>query len=184
MDDRYILTLLNRRSEHALAALSEKFGQRLLALAMNILGNREDAQECVNDTYLALWDTIPPKEPDPLWPYACRIGKNIALSRLRKNTAHKRGAYELSLEELSECIGEDMLQQALDAKALGRTIDRFLGTQTKENRILFVRRYWFGDSVGDIAKARGLSENAVSVRLNRTRSKLRDYLMKEGFYEP
>ena len=185
MEDRHIIALLQQRSETAISAIAERLGGRLLAIARNILGSDRDAQECVNDTYLALWNSIPPEEPDPLSAYACRIARNTALSRLRKNSAAKRsGDYDLSLEELTECIGEDTLQRAVDARALGDAIDRFLDTLPKENRILFLRRHWFGDSVKTIAADRGLTESAVSVRLNRTRNKLKDYLIKEGFYEP
>lgn len=184
MEDRQIVALLLQRSEDALHALAEKFGQRLTSLARNILDDEEDARECVNDTYLALWNAIPPEEPDPLSAYVFRVCKNAAISRLRRKNAAKRGEHALSLEELAECIGRDTLESALDARELGRAIDRFLCTLSKENRVLFLRRHWFGDSVQAIAKDRGMTESAVSVRLNRTRSKLKDYLIKEGFYEP
>lgn len=184
MEDRQIVALLQRRSEEALQALAEKFGRRLTSLARNITGDEEDARECVNDTYLALWNSIPPEDPDPLGAYAFRVCKNAAISRLRKNNAAKRGEYELSLEELAECIGGDTLEALVDARALGQTVDRFLDTLPRQSRVLFVRRYWFGDSVTQLAKALGMSQNAVSVRLNRIKGKLRSYLIKEGFYEP
>ena len=184
MDDKQIVALLWGRSQEALAGIEEVYGQQLQRMAANILGSEEDARECVNDTYLALWNSIPPQKPDPLGAYAFRICKNTAISRLRKSKAAKRGELTVSLEELAECIGEDTLQQITDSKALGEAIDRFLGTLSKENRILFLRRHWFGDSVCQIAKDRAMSETAVSIRLSRTRSRLRDYLIKEGFYEP
>ena len=126
MDDKQIVALLWGRSQEALMALAEKYGRRLQSLARNILGSEEDAAECVNDTYLALWNSIPPQKPDPLGAYACRVCKNAAISRLRKNRAAKRGELTVSLEELSECIGEDTLQHMTDSKALGEAIDRFL----------------------------------------------------------
>lgn len=184
MEDKQIVALLQRRSEEALHALAKKFGQRLTSLARNITGSEEDARECVNDTYLALWNSIPPEEPDPLSAYAFRVCKNTAISRLRRNHAAKRGEYELSLEELAECIGEDTLEALVDARALGQTIDRFLDTLPRQSRVLFLRRYWFGDSVTQLAKELGMSQNAVSVRLNRAKGKLRSYLIKEGLYEP
>lgn len=184
MDDKQIVALLWGRSQEALMALAEKYGRRLQSLARNILGSEEDAAECVNDTYLALWNSIPPQKPDPLGAYACRVCKNAAISRLRKNRAAKRGELTVSLEELTECIGEDTLQRIADSKTLGEAIDRFLSTLSKENRILFLRRHWFGDSISQLAHDRGLSESAVSIRLSRTRSRLKDYLIKEGFYEP
>lgn len=182
MEDRHILTLLLKRAESAIDALAEKFGSRLHALATNILADPQDAEECVNDTYLALWNAIPPNRPDPLSGYVLRTGRNIALKRLRSNTARKRcTAYDLSLEELSGCIGAADLQNTLDSRALGRAIDAFLDTLSKENRILFLRRYWFGDSIKTIAAQRHLTENTVSVRLSRIRGRLKDYLTQEGY---
>ena len=183
MDDREIIALLWNRAENALSALAQQFGHRLQRLAGNILRNPWDAEECVNDTYLALWNSIPPQRPEPLAPYALRLCKNIAVSRMRTMLAQKRSGYEIALDELSECIGTPSLEETLDARELGRAIDRFLDTLTLQNRVIFLRRHWYGDAVSEIAVRVGLSENAVSVRLNRTRNKLRAYLIKEGFYE-
>lgn len=183
MEDRHIIKLLFDRAEGAIEALAQKFGGRLYTCAMNILGDHRDAQECVNDTYLALWNTIPPQKPDPLSAYAYRVGRNTALKRLRENTAEKRNsAYDLSLDELAGCIPDPAFEDTLDARALGRAIDAYLDTVGKDSRIVFLRRYWFGDSVKDIAAAMGMTENAVSVRLSRTRGGLKDYLNKEGFF--
>jgi len=182
MDDRHILELLFDRAEAAIDALARRFGPRLYAIAMNILCSSRDAEECVNDTYLALWNTIPPAQPDPLCAYTYRVGRNIALKKLRDTTAQIRNStYDLSLEELGDCIPDDSIWETLDARELGRCIDRFLDTQAKENRVIFLRRYWFGDSVKEIARDVGIKEGAVSVRLNRLRSALRDHLTKEGF---
>ena len=178
-----ILELLWQRSEQSIPALSKRFGRRLYLTAMNILGIHQDAEECVNDTYLALWNAIPPKKPEPLAPFVYKTGRNIALNRLRANTAQKRSGYDVPLQELEGCIAGPDLWETLDARALGRAIDGFLDTVSRESRVIFLRRYWFGDSVKEIAKALGMSENAVSVRLNRSRSQLREYLTKEGFYE-
>lgn len=178
-----ITQLLWERSESALTELARLCGSGLRRMAMNILGSAEDAEESVNDTYLAVWNAVPPKEPDPLPPFAYRVGRNIALNRLRHRTAQKRSSYEVSLDELSACIAGPDLWETLDARALGRAIDRFLDTLNQSNRVMFLRRYWFGDSVRDIARHFDLTENAVSVRLNRTRSKLKTYLTEEGFYE-
>jgi len=167
-----------------LEALAVKFGKRLLYTATNILGNRQDAEEAVNDTYLALWDAIPPQRPDPLSGYVHRTGRNIALKKYRFLTAQKRCTqYEVSLEELSGILPGPSFEEMLDARELGRAIDRYLDTLSKENRILFLRRYWFGDSVKHLAKATGMSENTVSVRLSRLRGQLKVYLTdKEGFF--
>ena len=183
MEDQQIITLLWQRSEDAIAALNEKFGSRLQHLAKNIVSSDADAQECVNDTYLALWNTIPPQRPDPLTPYILRLCKNIAISRLRSATAQKRSGYEVALEELSDVIGCNALEDTLSAQVLGQAIDRFLGTLTQKDRVIFLRRHWYGDSVQDIAKQMQLSESNISVRLHRTRNKLKSYLILEGLYE-
>lgn len=183
MEDRQIIALLFDRSEQAIQALSEKFGHRLQRLVRNILPNPCDVEECVSDTYLALWNTIPPQRPDPLAPYALRICKNIAVSRLRASLASKRSGYEIALDELSEAIGSQSLEEAISARELGRAIDRFVDTLSTENRVIFLRRYWYGDSIPEIAQRVSLSENTVYVRLSRSRDKLRQYLKKEGYYE-
>ena len=112
-----------------------------------------------------------------------RICKNIAISRLRSITAQKRSAYEVALDELSETVGRNTLERIISARMLGQVIDRFLGTVTQTDRVIFLRRYWYGDRVETIARRVGMTENAVSVRLNRLRSSLRDILVKEGYYE-
>lgn len=182
MDDRHIMGLLFDRAEGAIDALAKKFGKGLHRMAMNILSDPQDAEECVNDTYLALWNTIPPARPDPLSAYAYKIGRNTALKRLRSNTAQKRSAYEVSLDELAECIPDTSMQEVFDARELGRAIDRYLATLTSENRIIFLRRYWFGDSLKAIAHALGMTENALSVRLNRIRAGLKEHLSEEGYF--
>lgn len=127
-----------------------------------------------------MWRSIPPKRPEPLRPYICRIGRNIALNRLRSSSAQKRSGYEISLEELAGCIPAPRME---DGQALGRAMDAWLDTLNKESRAIFLRRYWFGDSVKDIAAAFSMTENAVSVRLSRLRDSLKTYLIKEGYYE-
>ena len=118
------LHLLWKRSEHAIEELARSFGRRLYRTAMNIIGIHEDAQEAVNDTYLALWNTIPPQKPEPLEPFVYRVGRNIALNRLRHNTALKRSGYDVSLSELEACIAGPDLWQTLDARELSRTRDK------------------------------------------------------------
>lgn len=179
MDDHDILSLLWQRSERAIPALADHFGAHLYHTAMNLLGNPRDAEECVNDTYIAVWNSIPPKHPEPLRPYVYRIGRNIALNRLRENTTQKRSGYEISLDELVGCIPAPCLE---DGRALGQAMDAYLDTLNKSNRIMFLRRYWFGDSVKDIAKTLNMTENAVSVRLSRVREGLKQHLIKEGYY--
>ena len=182
MDDKRILDLLWQRSEQAITALMDRFGSLLHRICMNILDDPQDAQECVSDTYMALWNAIPPKRPPPLTPFVCRIGKNIALNRLRSLTAQKRDSrYDLSLEELEPYLGNAALDEAVSARELGELLNKFLKTVKRENRNIFLRRYWFGDSVADIAADMGMTENAVSVRLSRTRDQLRTYLQKAGY---
>lgn len=180
MEDRSIIALLFARKEQAIAALSQRFGNRLRQLAANILSDRRDTQEVVSDTYLALWNTIPPQNPDPLEPYVYRVGKNLALKRLRENTAEKRrGNYDMSLEELEGCIPGQCLEEAVSAKELGRAINRYLSTLSAENRRIFLRRYWYGDSVSLIARHYALTQNAISLRLSRMRDGLQAFLEKE-----
>ena len=184
MDDRHLVALLLRRAESALTQIEETYGRRLYAIAMNILADPRDAEEAVNDTYLALWNTVPPAQPDPLSAYACRILKNIAMTRLRRERARCRDSrYLVSLDELAECVGRETLEDTVRIKALGQAINAFLGTVSRENRVIFLRRHWFGDSIPEIARNFGYTENTVSVRLSRTRSKLKAYLIKEGLYE-
>ena len=181
MDDIKILALLWERAEQALVALAARFGPLLHRICMNILNNESDTEETINDTYLALWNAIPPERPDPLTGYVCRVGRNTALNRLRADTAQKRNSrYDLSLEELSGCLPGQSLEDEIDAKLLGRAIDRFLDTLSRNSRIMFLRRYWFGDSTQEIAKLFSTNENAVCVRLHRIRTQLRAYLIKEG----
>jgi len=182
MEDKKIIQLLFERAESAITELRARFGRQLYRIAHNILENHQDAEESTNDTYLALWNAIPPASPDPLAPYVYRTGRNTALKRLHKETAQKRDRrYDVSLEELNDCLPGGDVEQMIDARELGRTMDRFLSTITKENRYIFVRRYWYGDSVGDIAKDMKMQENAVYVRLNRIRNGLKAYLVKEGY---
>ncbi len=180
MEDRQILDMLWNKNEDALSVLAETFGRRLQRLARNMLPTEADAQECVNDTYLAVWNSIPPNRPVSLFLYIFRLCKNISVSRLRSITAQKRSGYEIALDELSEVIGENSLEQEMEARELGRAIDRFLDTLSKENRVIFLRRYWHGDSVRDLAKSFSMTEGALSARLSRIRQKLKEYLTEEG----
>ena len=181
MEDRQIVDLLWARAEAAVSAMADKYGRLVYQLSRNIVGNDEDAAECVNDTWLGVWDSVPPHRPQVLSAYVCRIGRNVSLKRYRANTARKRNtAYDSSLEELENVLVGSTVEEIWSARELGRAIDRFLATLDRENRIIFVRRYWFADPVREIAVLMGMSENNISVRLARVRSRLRDYLKKEG----
>ena len=184
MEDRRIVQLLWARAESAIDAMQRKYGPRLLSTAKNILDSLQDAEETVSDTYLAVWDAVPPRKPEPLAGFVYKIGRNLALKRLRDGTARKRDSrYDLSLEELESCIPGPALEAALEARELGRMIDAFLSNVSRENRNIFLRRYWFGDSVRDIAHSFGLRESTVNTRLSRLRGQLRDYLIKEGYFD-
>ncbi len=185
MEDKQIIKLFFARAEEALQVLSERFGNTLYRIAMNILGNHHDAEEITNDTYLAIWNAIPPKEPDPLAPYVYRTGRNMALKRLEYLSAEKRNSsYDLSLDELGACLPDEdnNPEQALIVQKIANSINEFLEKDSALNRYIFIRRYWYGDTVEDISKAINIKSGAVSVRLNRIRAKLKEHLIKEGYY--
>ncbi len=182
MEDGRIVDLFFERSEQAIEELDRKHGAAVKKTAANILRDRLDVEECVNDTYLGVWNSIPPHRPDPLGSYVCRIARNLAVSRLRRENAAKRShGLDLVLDELEECIPSGVDVEAdYAARELAAAIDRFLSALDYDDRYLFVRRYWFADSVSDIAAATHSRENRVSVRLFRLREKLRNTLKKEG----
>lgn len=183
MEANDILELLWNRAENAIDALSAKFGKRLLATAITITGSAEDAEEVVSDTYLTLWNSIPPERPVCFEGFVYRTGRNLALKKLRFLSAQKRSSpYAVSLDELAECIPGTSMEDTMDARTLGRAINAFLSTLSDENRRIFLRRYWFGDSVKQIAADLRLTEGNISVRLNRIRNKLKAYLIKEGIF--
>lgn len=180
MEDRQIISLLWDRAEAAIDALRGKFGKRIYATAMNILGDRRDAEEAESDTYLAVWNAVPPAHPEPLCAFVYRIGRNAALYILRRRSAQKRSSYEVCLDELAQVLEGSSMEDQLDARLLGSAIDRFLDTLSQENRVLFLRRYWFGDDIPTLARDTGMRQGTVSVRLHRVREQLKDYLIKEG----
>ncbi len=182
MQDSKIIDLFFERSEQAITELSLKYEKLCKKISMNILGNEEDSLECINDSYLGLWNTIPPNKPDNLKYYLCRIVRNNALKRFHSNTALKRNSfYDIALQELEECIpAENSIERELTSAEITRLIDSFLAIQKKENRIIFIRRYFFGDNIADISTRMRMSENNISVRLNRMRQALRNHLEKEG----
>ena len=182
MQDSKIIDLFFERSEQAITELSLKYEKLCKQISINILGNEEDALECINDSYLGMWNTIPPQKPDNLKYYLCRIVRNNALKRFHRNTAIKRNShYDVALQELEECLpDENSIEKELTSAEITRYIDNFLESQPKENRVIFIRRYYFSDSITDIAERVSMSENNISVRLNRIRKALRNYLEKEG----
>ena len=182
MDDSKIIELFYERSEQAIVALSKKYGSTCHKIAVNILKNDSDAEECVNDTYLGAWNTIPPQNPESLLAYICRIVRNVSVKRYHQNTAKKRNSYyDVALDELEGCLpAANTVQDEINANELAVLLDGFLDGLDKTNRVMFVRRYWFSDSVSDIAAMFKMNNHAVAVRLSRTREKLRQYLIKKG----
>lgn len=183
MEDCEIIGLFHERSEEAIAELSKKYGRVCRKIARNILGNESDAEECVSDAYLGMWNTLPPQKPNPLLTYLCRIVRNLSVKRYHANTAVKRNSfYDRALDELEECLASpSTVETELSARELSRLLDDFLDTLDGENRMLFVRRYWYADSIPQLAAEFHLSRNNVSVRLSRIRDKLKTYLTKAGF---
>ena len=182
MDDRKIIELFYERSEQAIVELSNKYGSQFQRIADQFLNNRLDAEECVNDAYLAVWNTVPPQNPDPLITYVCRIVRNLAIKRYHANTAEKRGSrYTIALDEIADALpSRASVEEEADASELSRAINRFLSSLDVKSRVLFVRRYWNADSIEDLAALFGTKKENVSVRLFRIRKKLRKHLTKEG----
>lgn len=180
MEDNAILDLFFARDEQAIREVDQKYGPLCLKLSRNILNSDQDAEECVNDSYLGLWNSIPPQRPNPLLSFLCRIVRNRSIARYHANTAAKRnGAYDAALSEIEPCIASpDDPQAELEAKDLARLLEQFLDALSRENRVIFLRRYWFSDSYADIAKQVGLTEKNVSVRLTRIRAQLRTHLIR------
>ena len=183
MDDSKIIDLYFARKEDAIKHTDETYGRRLYHLAENIVKNGQDAEESVSDTYMKAWDTIPPQRPQHFFAYLAKICRNFALKRLDWKNAGKRKAEIVSLtEEMEMCIPDQSRDREMEAKELGMILDRFLRTLTPENQMVFLRRYWYADTIAEIAARYGISESAVLMRLNRTRAKLQAFLEKEEIY--
>ena len=183
MRDSEIITMLWNREQKALSEIALKYGKLLFTISENILHCKEDSRECVNDTYLAVWNRIPPEKPDPLTAFLCRITRNLSIKKLRDKNANKRKAEVLPIHELEYCIANTDVQNKVEAKVLGRKIDEFLSNLDEENRVIFVRRYFFGDDIETIMSLVSLSESNVYARLSRIRKKLKAYLEKEGVFD-
>ena len=184
MDDEKILDLFFARDQQGIRELDYKYGAACRNLSYNIVNNRRDAEECVNDAYFGAWNAIPPARPNPLLSYLLKIVQNLSLKAYWRTGAAKRGGrYTVALEEIEGCIADQKtVEDEIEAKELARIIEEFLDTLTPENRVIFLRRYWFADSCKDIAAFVGLTEKNISVRLTRIRGKLRQYLMEREVY--
>ena len=184
MLDSQIVQLYWDRDERAIPETAAAYGGYCYTIAHNILGSTQDAEECVNDTWLRTWNSIPPHRPVTLSPFLGRITRNLALHLFQRTHAQKRGgsALDLVFEELADCVsGGESAEQVVDEQELKAAINAFLAALPARKRKIFVRRYWYADSVKQIAARTGTSENSVSVTLHRLRAELRQYLEERGF---
>lgn len=184
MTDSQIVQLYWDRDERAIPETAEMYGDYCFTIAHNILQSIQDSEECVNDTWLHTWNAIPPQRPRSLCAFVGKIARNLALRLFRRSHAQKRGGGGLDLvyEELSECVsGREQVEQALDARELTAALNDFLAALPARKRIVFVRRYWYADSVSQIAARMDMTESSVSVTLHRLRAALREYLTERGF---
>ena len=184
MQDSQIIALYWDRDEAAIDQTDKKYGRYLAKIAYNILSDREDSKESVNDTYLAAWDSMPPHKPQVLSTYLGKLTRRISIDLYRKKASQKRSgnAYALSLEELEECIsGGNTTEQALDVQLLSEAIEKYLRSVTEEARNVFISRYYYLDAVKEIAAYCRISESKAKILLYRTRQGLWEYLQKEGF---
>jgi RNA polymerase sigma-70 factor (ECF subfamily) len=184
MNDQQIVELYWQRDAAAIQETSKKYGAYCYAIANNILNSKEDSEECVNDTWLKTWNAIPPQRPALLQMFLAKITRNLSLDRFLARTAQKRGGGEmpLVLDELSECIPSSSdVASEYERKELAQYIRKFVHSLPERERNIFLRRYFYANSIADIATRYGLSENNVTVILSRTRKKLKLRLQKEGF---
>ena len=184
MDDSKIIELYFARNESAISETESKYGRYLSKIAYNVLFDLEDSEECVNSTYMKAWNSIPPQKPNVLSTYLGKITRRLAIDVFRKKHSEKRGKseYALSLSELDECIPDSSLpEKEFEEKILAESISRFLGTLGKENRDIFICRYYYADSVKEIASFFGASEAKIKSSLFRSRKALKEHLLKEGF---
>ena len=181
MDDLEIIELYFQRDEQAIKETDARYGKLCRSIAFNILNNREDSEECVNDTYIAVWNAIPPTRPKSFTSFICKIARNLSLKRLEFMKREKRSAEVImSLDELTTVLADESYSPDFSDENVGKLISKFLRTQKEDTRNIFIRRYYFFDSIADISSRYGFTESKVKNTLFYTRNKLRDYLIKEG----
>lgn len=182
MEDSRIIDLYFERSEEAITRTAEKYGRLCRSIALRIVGSYEDAQECENDTYVAAWNAMPPTRPHILSAFLSRISRNIALNRYEYNKAGKRNSqFDLVLDELEECLASSYsVEDTYIAGEVAGMINSFLEKMKTETRVMFVRRYYYADSVKEIAERLAVSESKVKTTLFRVRQELKDYLEAQG----
>ena len=184
MDDSEIIELYFQRSEEAVTQTASKYGKYCYQIAYHILSSREDSEESVNDTYLAAWNSMPPQRPSVLSAYLAKLTRRISIDRFRYRTRDKRrdSQYALSLSELDDCVsGGNTTEEIINVKLLADTIGIYLRLQSEEARNAFIGRYYFLDSLKEVAAYCGMSESKCKSLLYRTRVGLKEYLEKEGF---
>lgn len=182
MTDNEIISMLEARNESGLTAARERYGKLLRSVARGILHSEQDAEECESETLLRAWNSIPPAKPERLCAYLCRIARRLALDRVDYNKALKRSAETLPIDELADSIsGSGDAADRLSERELTELLNGFLRSQDRTTRIIFMRRYWFGDPTAEIARLLHVSESMVKSRISRTLKKLREYLRKEGY---
>lgn len=184
MEDERIVLLYLARDESAIRLTAEKYGARLRAISLAITADAQTAEECENDTYHQAWNSIPPHEPRSyLYAFLARIARHISIDRCRERASLKRGAHLVELsDELAQCLpAADDVERALEAKELGAAVSAFLRTVPREKRVMFVRRYFYLESISEIARRCGASESRVKSALYRMRGELRRYLKEEGY---
>ena len=180
MTDDDIIGLYFNREENAIIATDEKYGGLCRHISGNLLYDKRDVEECVSDTYLSLWQCIPPNRPSMLQAYVAKVTRNTAINRLRKNTAQKRSIMTtVSFEELSSCIPDSAADIEIDNGGLSEVLYQFLMSLDSESRFIFMRRYWYYDSINEIASAFGLTKSNIKSKLFRLRNSLKNYLEKE-----
>jgi len=184
MEDSKIIDLYWDRDENAIAQTAIKYGNYCHTIAFNVLSIHEDAEECVNDTYVQAWNTIPPQRPTMLKAWLGKVVRNMALNLWDKNHAQKRyQGIDVALDELEECVpASQTVESALEDKELGQVISKWLRTLPEDDRNLFVRRYWSGDSVNDLAEEWGVTPNKLAQKMFRLRNSLKAALEKEEVY--
>ena len=183
MEDRQIVDLFFARSESAIKETDTKYGKYCFKIAYSILANQEDSEESVSDTYMTAWNNIPPRRPSTLSTFLGKLTRNISIDRFRKNTARKRGGGEMdvALEELDECVsGVESAEDALMRKEILASLNRFLAGLPDDERTVFLCRYWYVNSLEEIAGKTGFSVGKIKSMLHRTRGKLGKHLNKEG----
>lgn len=177
-----ILDMYFAREEMAVTATAEMYGLKLTRFAENMIC-KEDALECVNDTYMAAWNKIPPVRPVKFLSWLYKVLRNIVCDRIDYNNAEKRATnMNLLLDELAECISDIKSSYEGELSDLGRSLSDFLRNLSKEKRVLFVRRYWYGITISELARESGLSESNIKTSLFRIRVELKNFLLKEGVY--